>query len=138
MFGEPSSCCVWDRSEIADATFIFNPVHEFAFFWGSLAKKQNRSNLTNVWRCKKEYENKKLHPTVKPIEIIEAAIDAACVKNGLIVDMFLGSGSTLIACEKTNRKCFGMELDPHYCDVIIARWEKYTGKTAKLGTDVMV
>lgn len=50
----------------------------------------------------------------------------------LILDTFLGSGSTLIACEKTNRKCFGMELDPKYCDVIVQRWEDYTGKKAIL------
>lgn len=132
VFGEPSSCCVWDRDSIAAAIFIFNPVHEFAFFWGSLSEKQNKSNLTNVWRCKKEKENKKLHPTVKPIEIIENAIDAACKNRGLIIDMFLGSGSTLIACEKTNRKCYGMELDEKYCDVIVKRWEQYTGKKATL------
>jgi len=50
----------------------------------------------------------------------------------IILDPFLGSGSTLIACEKTNRVCYGMELDPHYCDVIINRWEQFTGKEAKL------
>lgn len=49
-----------------------------------------------------------------------------------VLDLFGGSGSTLIACEKTNRKCFMMELDPHYCDIIVARWEKFTGKTAEL------
>ena len=49
-----------------------------------------------------------------------------------VVDPFLGSGSTLIAYEKTNRKCYGMEIDPHYCDVIIKRWEDYTGGEAKL------
>jgi len=49
-----------------------------------------------------------------------------------VMDYFLGSGSTLIACEKTNRRCFGLELDPHYCDVIIKRWEDYTEETAVL------
>ena len=49
----------------------------------------------------------------------------------LILDLFLGSGSTLIACEKTNRKCYGMEIDPHYCDVIVKRWEEYTGNKAE-------
>jgi len=132
VFGEPSSCCVWDRAEMAAATFIFNPCHEFAFFWGSLANKQNKSNISNVWRCKKERENKLLHPTVKPIEICENAIDAACEPRGLVVDAFLGSGSTLITCEKTNRKCYGMELDEKYCDVIIKRWQQYTGKEAIL------
>lgn len=56
-----------------------------------------------------------------------------CTSNGgLCADPFLGSGSTLIACEKTNRKCYGMEIDPQYCQVIIDRWEKFTGKRAKL------
>lgn len=132
VYGEPNSCCVWDKEKIAAATYIFNPVHEFAFFWGSLANKKNKSNLTNVWRCLKEKENKHLHPTVKPIEICENAIDAACENRGLVLDLFLGSGSTLIACEKTNRKCYGMELDEHYCDIIVERWQKYTGKQATL------
>ena len=55
----------------------------------------------------------------------------ACIESGnLILDLFLGSGSTLIAAEKTNRKCYGMELDPKYCDVIVKRWEDFTGKKA--------
>ena len=53
------------------------------------------------------------------------------ILNGIVVDPFLGSGSTLIACEKTNRKCYGMEIDPHYCDVIVKRWEDYTGNKAE-------
>ena len=48
-----------------------------------------------------------------------------------VIDPFLGSGSTLIACEKTNRKCYGMEIDPHYCDVIVKRWEEFTGNKAE-------
>jgi site-specific DNA-methyltransferase (adenine-specific) len=52
-----------------------------------------------------------------------------------VIDLFGGTGTTVIACEKTNRKCFMMELDPHYCDVIVARWEKYTGKKAELTND---
>ena len=72
------------------------------------------------------------HPTVKPIKIITDCIQISSNKNNTILDPFLGSGSTLIACEKTNRVCYGMELDEHYCDVIINRWEQYTGKKAKL------
>jgi DNA modification methylase len=49
----------------------------------------------------------------------------------VVLDLFLGSGSTLLACEKTNRKCYGMEIDPHYCDVIVKRWEDYTGNKAE-------
>lgn len=53
----------------------------------------------------------------------------------IIIDLFLGSGSTLIACEKTGRTCYGMELDPQYCDVIVTRWEKFTGKKAERGSN---
>lgn len=86
----------------------------------------------SVWEFKRT-ENK-LHPTMKPVELIENAILNSSVFNHKIVDLFLGSGSTLIACEKTNRKCYGMEIDPHYCSVIIERWETYTGSKAKLIT----
>lgn len=78
-----------------------------------------------------ERGEKRVHPTQKPI-----ALAVWCFENygdpKLIIDLFGGSGSTLIACEKTKRKCFMMELDPHYCDVIVARWEKYTGKKATI------
>ena len=60
------------------------------------------------------------------------AIDKTTMKSNIVLDLFGGSGSTMIACEKTNRKCFMMELDPYYCDVIVARWEKYTGQKAEL------
>ena len=53
------------------------------------------------------------------------------VSKNIIIDVFLGSGSTLITCEKTNRKCYGMEIDPHYCDVIVKRWEEFSGKKAE-------
>jgi site-specific DNA-methyltransferase (adenine-specific) len=74
------------------------------------------------------------HPTQKPLELIEPLIDFSSGKGQLVLDLFLGSGSTLIVCEKTNRKCFGMELDEKYCDVIINRWQSYTGKKATLDT----
>ena len=73
-----------------------------------------------------------LHPTQKPVELIERAIKNSSKLEDLIADIFMGSGSTLIACEKLARKCFGIELDPKYCDVIVQRWEEFTGKKAKL------
>lgn len=89
---------------------------------------------TSVW----DYDRSRkcnLHPTMKPIELV-----ANCMKDGTmlgdkVLDLFGGSGTTLIAAEQLGRKCFMMELDPHYCDVIIARWEKLTGKTAILEQD---
>tara|TARA_R100000655_G_scaffold19662_1_gene40900 strand:+ start:3002 stop:4078 length:1077 start_codon:yes stop_codon:yes gene_type:complete len=90
------------------------------------------TNLKGVTRQFTQASEKKnrVHPTQKPIELIVWVLEK--VNEKIILDPFLGSGSTLIACEKTNRVCYGMELDPHYCDVIINRWEQYTGKEAKL------
>ena len=67
---------------------------------------------------------------MKPIPLIENAIKNSSKKNEIVLDIFLGSGSTLIACEKTNRICYGMELDTKYCDVIIERWQQFTGQKA--------
>lgn len=72
------------------------------------------------------------HPAMFPVALPEAYIEACTSSNGTVYEPFTGSGSTLIACEKTNRRCFGLEIDPHYCSVILARWEKFTGQQAKL------
>ena len=77
-----------------------------------------------------------LHPTMKPVELVANCLNDCTKQGDMVLDAFGGSGTTLIACEQLNRKCFMMELDPHYCDVIIARWEKLTGKEAvKLGKE---
>lgn len=80
------------------------------------------------------YENKPekddLHPTMKPIKLMGKMIKNSSLPNQLVLDLFGGSGSTLIACEQLQRKCFMMEYDPKYCDVIIKRWEDFTGKKA--------
>lgn len=67
---------------------------------------------------------------MKPIDIVKYLINNSSKKEDIILDTFLGSGSTLIACEKEHRSCYGLELDPVYCDVIIQRWQNYTGKDA--------
>jgi len=77
----------------------------------------------------------KLHPTTKPIELINKAIKNSSKTKNIVLDLFLGSGSTLIACEKTNRVCYGMELDTKYCDVIVERWEQFTGQKANKITE---
>ena len=76
--------------------------------------------------------NSKLHPTMKPVDLLAYQLTNNTKGSDLVLDLFLGSGSTLIAAEKTNRKCYGMELDPKYCDVIIQRWEEFTGNKADL------
>jgi DNA modification methylase len=73
-----------------------------------------------------------LHPTMKPIEVVARAIKNSSKKDEKVLDLFGGSGSTLIACEQLERSCYMMELDPKYVDVIINRWEQFTGKQAVL------
>ena len=85
---------------------------------------------TSVWEFNKPMSNK-LHPTMKPVELINNAILNSSKEEDIILDLFGGSGSTLIACEKTNRICYMMEIEPEYCDVIIKRWEDYVGSGAK-------
>ena len=85
-----------------------------------------------TWKIGKDAGSLYVHPTQKPVELSEYAMGNFLKAQTLVLDLFLGSGSTLIACEKTNRYCYGMELDPKYCDVIIARWQKYSGKNAVL------
>ena len=72
------------------------------------------------------------HPAVFPVDLATELLEAFSKTAEAAYEPFLGSGSTLIACEKTNRKCYGMEIDPHYCDIIIQRWEKFTGKKAEI------
>ena len=70
------------------------------------------------------------HPTPKPVPLLEELIRAAAPARGYILDPFLGSGSTLIAAERTGRISLGAELEPRYCDIAVARWEALTGSTA--------
>ena len=69
-----------------------------------------------------------MHPTQKPVSLAVQCFELWGRETSSVLDLFLGSGSTLIACEKTNRRCYGMEIDPHYCDIIVSRYCKFTGK----------
>jgi DNA modification methylase len=80
----------------------------------------------------KEKSENRVHPTQKPIALHEWFFDRWGKPNDVVVDLFGGSGSTLIACEKTARQCRMMELDPKYCDVIVKRWQDYTGNQSIL------
>lgn len=73
-----------------------------------------------------------LHPTMKPISLFAYQIGNNTHENDAVLDLFGGSGTTIMACEQLHRKCYTCELDPHYCDVIIQRWEQFTGKKAEL------
>ena len=83
-----------------------------------------------LWKIKKDNTSSYMHPTQKPVEVNQKALTHFTSRGDYVVDLFLGSGSNLIACETMGRKCYGMELDPKYVDVIIKRWQEYTGKKA--------
>jgi len=86
-------------------------------------------NKVTVWDVDRSNKNE-YHPTQKPVQLAVNAVSNSSIKDNIVLDLFGGSGSTLIACEQTNRKCYMMEIDPHYCQVIIDRWEKFTGNKA--------
>ena len=76
-----------------------------------------------------------LHPTMKPVELVERALGNSSKTRDTVLDPFGGSGTTLIACERANRQARLIELEPKYCDVIIRRWQDFTGQEAKLEAD---
>ena len=92
---------------------------------------RKQSDVWNIPRPKKS----DLHPTTKPVELVARAISNSSNKDDAVLDLFGGSGTTLIASEQTGRRCFMSELDPQYCDVIIQRWENLTGRKAELITE---
>ena len=95
-------------------------------------KIENRHGLDyqDIWRVQRRIGRNEEHATAKPIELCEKPLVHASKQDDIVLDSFLGSGSTLIACEKTNRICYGMEIDPKCVDVIIKRWEDYTNGNA--------
>ena len=93
------------------------------------ARRTLRALQPDVWDCEKPSASR-LHPTMKPIPLMARAIINSTRRGEIVLDPFGGSGSTLIACEQLGRRCVTVELDPHYADVIIDRWETYTGREA--------
>ena len=127
-----STTIIWNKDQFTLGRGKYQNKYEPCWFgWVNSGKTftDNRT-LTNVWDFKRPKKSE-LHPTMKPLELCENALNHSSQKNDIILDLFLGSGSTLIAAEKLNRKCYGMELDEKYCDVIIERWEQFTGKKAE-------
>lgn len=109
--------------------------HEPIFYTWTKTHHNYRAgeNRTTVWRYDKPRKCD-LHPTMKPVALVANAIYDGSREGDIVLDAFGGSGTTLIACEQTGRKCRMIELDPHYCDVILRRWENLTGKEAvKIG-----
>lgn len=122
---KPKACIVWAKNVFGMGKG-YRHQHEFILFDGFI--DASITNESDLWQIKKDTNYK--HPTQKPVELSARAIKNSTKPTQNVVDLFGGSGSTLIACEQLNRKCFMMELDEHYCDVIIQRWENLTGKQA--------
>jgi DNA modification methylase len=122
----PKTCIVWAKN-VFGLGKGYRHQHEFILFDGFI--DASITNESDLWEIKKDSKYK--HPTQKPVALSERAIKNSTKQGNAVLDLFGGSGSTLLACEKTNRICNVMELDPKYVDVIIKRWEDYTGKKAE-------
>jgi DNA modification methylase len=144
-YSECKNVCVWEK-DTAGMGSLYRSAHELVFVFknGNAPHRNNirlgefGRNRTNVWhypggiglRTSEEGNLLALHPTPKPVKLIADAIMDCSARGDIVLDSFLGSGSTVIAAEKTGRRCFGVEIDPIYVDVIIRRWQTFTGKQA--------
>lgn len=118
------SCIVWAKNVFGMGQG-YRHQHEFCLFHGKI--DEAIKNESDLWSVKKDHGY--VHPTQKPVELSVRAFGNH-IRLTNVLDLFGGSGSTLIGAEQTGRKCFMMELDPKYCDVIIQRWQDFTGKAA--------
>ena len=141
-FEELKNLCIWAKDN-AGMGSLYRSQHELIFvFKAGSAPHRNNVQLgqygryrTNVWqypgiqtmlRQSAEGNLLALHPTVKPVALVADAILDCTLRGGIVLDSFLGSGTTVIAAERTGRICYGMELDPLYVDTIIRRWQRFT------------
>jgi DNA modification methylase len=130
-----SSTVIWAKDRLVLSRKDYHTQYEPIWYgWNADAARltpvEDRKQ-SDLWEIQRPARSE-LHPTMKPIELVQKSIVNSSKPGDIVIDSFGGSGSTLIACEQTNRKCRMVELDPQYCDVILARWEKFTGKTAEL------
>ena len=147
VYGELKNLCVWVKDN-AGMGSLYRSQHElvFVFKHGRNGHRNNVQlgqfgrNRSNVWRypgansfarCGEEGNLLALHPTVKPVAMVADAILDCSARGDIVLDAFLGSGTTLIAAERTGRRCYGLELDPVYVDTIIRRWQALTGGSAR-------
>lgn len=127
---EAKACIVWDKKSVGLGNAHYRPQHEFIFYCGG--QWYGDKSQSDVWYMSRGNTGAYVHPTQKPVELIERALNNSSKSGDMVIDCFGGSGSTLIACEKLHRHARLMELDPKYCDVIIKRWQEFTGKQAVL------
>lgn len=133
-----SSTIIWAKDRLVMSRKDYHTQYEPIWYgWngdGSRLFPLKDRKQTDLWNINRPSVSE-LHPTTKPVELIERALNNSSDNKSVVMELFGGSGSTLIACQKTGRRCMSMELDPKYCDVIIKRWEDFTGQTAVLYTE---
>ncbi len=132
---DKSQWLIWDK-KIESGDLDHNNFSDCELAWTSsdaLSTKIYRHTWAGMLRSgdRDEELKERVHPTQKPVGLCAAIISDFSEDGNSVIDLYLGSGSTLIACEKTGCKCYGMEIDPAYCDVIVSRWEKFTGKKSE-------
>src|SRR5699024_11163805 len=123
-----SGCCIWKKNALVLGRSPYQWQHEPCLFgWKVGGKHQWYSDRkqTTIWEYDRPKSSKE-HPTMKPVALMAYPIQNSCMSNCIVLDPFLGSGSTLIACEETGRICYGVELDEKFCDVIVKRYVEKT------------
>jgi DNA modification methylase len=144
VYSELKNLCVWNKSNAGSGS-LYRSKHELVFVWKSgTAARLNNSELgqhgrhrSNVWdypgvNAMRVGRLEQLDPTIKPVALVADAIKDCACRGGLVLDPFCGSGTILIAAERTGRKARALEIDPAYVDVAVRRWQGYTGKLAIL------
>jgi len=146
VYGELLNLCIWNKSN-AGMGSLYRSKHELVFVYkvgrashfNSVELGRHGRNRTNVWDYASvnslhgsRREDLSLHPTVKPIALVADAIQDVTKRGDLVLDTFLGSGTTLIAAERCGRRFRGMDIDPGYVDLAIERWQAITNKEAQL------
>jgi DNA modification methylase len=129
-----SQSIIWDKQHPVLTRKDFMGAHEWCFYgWkeGAAHHFFGPNNATDLWAIKKVNPQSMIHLTEKPVELATRSLQFSSRPGENILDLFGGSGSTLIAAEQTKRRAYLMELDPLYCDVIVTRYEQFTGKTAE-------
>ncbi len=134
---EMKQCLIWNKNSLVMGRQDYHWKHEpILYGWqaGAAHSWHGDRTQTTVWDINRPSRSTE-HPTMKPVELINRALSNSTKEGDLVLDTFGGSGSTLIACAKTGREARVVELDPHYCDVIVKRWQDFTGQQATLEAD---
>ena len=129
-----SQAIIWDKQHPVLTRKDYMGAHEWCFYvWREGAAHQffGPANATDLWAVKKVNPQSMIHLTEKPVELAARAMEYSSRKGENVLDLFGGSGSTLIAAQQIGRKAYLMELDPLYCDVIVRRYEQFTGRMAE-------